>query len=251
MHTVAKTLCMKHIKTGRLLLSMAAVLCSAGMLTAQEVAETVQANEATGIRSIPFSQIFTFLFLMLGPFKVIGPFAKMTFGAEVSEVRKFALRGIVFASLALLLAGLLGEKMLDNFGVSIPVLALTGGILLFHVAITGIFNQGEPPKPPTGAQAVLMPGMAITPLAFPTIVTPYGIAALIVFIALQHDLTGKMMIAAMLLGVMVLNLLAMLFAQQILKKLGWLLQLLGAVLGIIQVALGLNIIVHAIQTIWL
>lgn len=250
MDKTSKTQDMKQIKTGRLLLSMVVVLFSTAMLTAQEVAGAVQTDAETGIRSIPFSQIFTFLFLMLGPFKIIGPFAKMTQGAEASEARKFALHGIVFASLALFLAGLLGEKLLGNFGVSLPVLALTGGILLFHVAITGIFNQGEPPKPPTGDQAVLLPGMAITPLAFPTIVTPYGIAALIVFIALQHDLNGKMMIATMLLGVMVLNLLAMLFAQQILKKLGWLLQLLGAVLGIIQVALGLNIIVHAVQTIW-
>ncbi len=246
----AKTLNMKHSKSGQLLFVLTAILCTATVLSAQDVADAVPADEETGVRTIPLSQIFTFLFLMLGPFKIIGPFAKMTHGAEASEARKFAVRGIVFASMALLLAGLLGEKLLGNFGVSLPVLALTGGILLFHVAITGIFNQGEPPKPPTGDHAVLMPGMAMTPLAFPTIVTPYGIAALIVFIALQHDLNGKMMIAAILLGVMVLNLLAMLFAQQILKKLGWLLQLLGAVLSIIQIALGLNIIVHAIQIIW-
>ena len=250
MDMTSKTQIMKQINTVRLLLSMALLLCTTHMLSAQEVAGVVQTDAETGIRSIPFSQIFTFLFLMLGPFKIIGPFAKMTHGVEASEARKFALRGIVFASLALLLAGLLGEKMLGKFGVSIPVLALTAGILLFHVAITGIFSQAEPPKAPIGDHAVLIPGMAMTPLAIPTIVTPYGIAALIVFIALQNDLNGKMMIAAMLLGVMVLNLLAMLFAQQILKKLGWLLQLLGAVLGVIQIALGLNIIVNVIQILW-
>ena len=145
---------MKHFKIGQLLLALLAVLCTANLLSAQDVVDAVSPENDAEIRTIPFSQIFTFLFLMLGPFKIIGPFAKMTHGTEASEARSFALRGIVFASFALLLAGLLGETMLGNFGVSLPVLALTGGILLFHVALTGIFSQAEPPKPPTGDPAV-------------------------------------------------------------------------------------------------
>jgi len=37
-------------------------------------------------------QIFTFLFLMLGPFKVVGPFAKITERADPRLARQIALR---------------------------------------------------------------------------------------------------------------------------------------------------------------
>lgn len=46
---------------------------------------------------------------------------------------------------------------------------------------------------------------------------------------------------------MVLNLVAMLFAKQVLKYAGMPMQLLGTVLGIIQVALGLQIIVMGLR----
>jgi hypothetical protein len=39
-------------------------------------------------------QIFTFLFLMLGPFKVVGPFAKITERAEPGLARRIALVSI-------------------------------------------------------------------------------------------------------------------------------------------------------------
>lgn len=240
---------MRPFKTNRMLLA-APMLFTTTLLVAQDVAEAVPSGDKTLAHVLSLSQVFTVFFLTLGPFKVIGPYAKMTHGLETSEARKFAIKGIFFASMVLLLTGLLGEKMLNNFGISIPVLALTGGIILFHVALTGIFNQFGTPQAPTGKAEALTPGMAMSPLAIPTIVTPYGIAALIIIVALQNDWTGKLMIAGMLLGVMTLNLLAMLYARIILKNFGWLLQLLGAVLGIIQAALGLNIIVNNIKIIW-
>jgi multiple antibiotic resistance protein len=92
--------------------------------------------------------------------------------------------------------------------------------------------------------------MAITPIAFPTIVTPYGIATLIIFVALSRDWQGRMVIGAILLGIMLLNLAAMLLARHLLRFLGVFLQILGAVLGIIQVALGLQIILNSLRRLW-
>ena len=60
---------------------------------------------------------------------------------------------------------------------------------------------------------------------------------------LTPDFATRSEIFGVLLGLMVLNLVAMLFAKPILKYAGMPLQLLGTVLGIIQVALGLQIIV--------
>ena len=89
--------------------------------------------------------------------------------------------------------------------------------------------------------------LAISPLAFPTIVTPYGIAAVIICVSLTPDLLTKSAIFGALLGLMLLNLVAMLYARPVLKYLGMPMQLLGTVLGIIQVALGLQIILAGLR----
>ncbi len=193
-------------------------------------------------------QVFTFLLLMLGPFKIIGPFARITYGADTVLAGRLALRAVLVSGLALLLAAFLGERMLAAYGIPVPVLALGAGIILFLVALQVVLQQFSPLVPSEGEPAAPTLSMAIVPLAFPTIVTPYGIAVLVVFIALSPDLESKLMTGVMLVAIMLLDLVAMLSARHIYRSLGVFLQILGAVLSVIQVALGLQIIIGSIQT---
>src|SRR5436305_1100816 len=77
--------------------------------------------------------------------------------------------------------GLLGRNILENFEISVPVLALTGGLILFLVALRTVLEQSIPEA--RLKQDSISPGTdpSLSPLAFPIIVTPYGIAAVIVF----------------------------------------------------------------------
>lgn len=200
------------------------------------------------IKQYPVAQIFTFLFLMLGPFKIIGPFAKITRGEDAAFTYRIALLSIAFSSLALLIAALLGEGILSSYGIPLPVLALSGGIILFLVALKSILQKFTPDSE-DAAGTVLKPSMnlALMPLAFPTIVTPYGIAALVVFLALSPDLEGRLIIGAVVLAIMLLNLIVMIMTRHILPAMGVLLPILGAVLGVVQVALGLQIINNSLK----
>jgi len=186
-------------------------------------------------------QIFAFLFLMLGPFKIIGPFAKITQGADAALTRQIAFRAIIFSSIALLLAAFLGARMMSNLNIPLPILAISGGIILFLVALLNIIKQFSPATEHFESSVAPTLNMAINPLAFPTIVTPYGIAAVIVFLALSPDLSGKITVGVVVLGIMILNLIIMLITRYIYKVLAIILSLLGAILGIVQVALGLNV----------
>jgi multiple antibiotic resistance protein len=195
------------------------------------------------IRHFPVAQIFTFLFLMLGPFKIIGPFAKITQGAGAHFTHRIALLSILFSSLALLVAAFLGESILSSYGIPLPVLALSGGIILLLVALQGVLQQFTPHgEDAAGPAPTPTMNMALTPLAFPTIVTPYGIAALVVFLALSPDMQSRLTIGAIVLAIMLLNLIVMILTRHILPVLGVVLPILGAVLGVVQVALGLQII---------
>jgi small neutral amino acid transporter SnatA (MarC family) len=201
-------------------------------------------------RQFTAAYVFTFLFLMLGPFKIIAPFSRIIRGADTGLIRKIAVLSILFSSLALLLAALLGERILSSYGIPVPVLALSAGIILFLVALKGVLEQFAPteqhderlapPEAPTLRTA-------LAPLAFPTIVTPYGIAALVVFLALSQSLESRLTIGAVVVAIMLLNLIVMLVTRRLLPVLAFVLPVLGAVLGVVQVALGLQIINNSLR----
>ncbi len=80
--------------------------------------------------------------------------------------------------------------------------------------------------------------------------TPYGIAAVIVFATLAQDNTAaKLTVASIVLVILLLDWLAMLFADAILKWTGTALQVFTVVLGVTQIALGLQIITHSLSKI--
>lgn len=187
---------------------------------------------------------------MLGPFKIIAPFAKITRNATPLLSRKIAFHAIIYSCIALLLAGILGERILSKYGIPLSILALAGGIILFLVALQGIIQQFTPLE--AHEENAMEPSlkMAMNPLAFPTIVTPYGIAAVIVFLSLCPDLNSRLNVAAIVIGIMGLNLIVMLVTPYIFKYLAIILPILGAVLGIVQVAMGLLIIYNQLKTLF-
>jgi len=202
-------------------------------------------------------KIFTFLFVMLGPLKVIGPFGAMTAGHDTRFKRRLALDAIVIASIGTLAAVTLGVRILEKWGVSVGALLLTAGIILFLVALKVVLHQYDPhdqaakdiPPPPATATAP-PPGLAFSPLAFPTIITPYGVALLIVLVTLR---TGQPALVAQVFGiaavVLGLDYLAMLGAERILStpKVRPVLGIVGTVLSVLQVALGVQAMLDALH----
>ena len=194
------------------------------------------------------AQIFFLLFIMLGPFKILGPLAKLTRGAAPALIRTIVIRAVLLATIILLLAAVIGDNMLANFGIPLPVLALAAGVILFLVALLNVLSQFEPPDLSAAPVTPPSPNVAMHPLAFPTIVTPYGIAAVIVFMGLSPDIQGKLMVAYIVLAIMAINLIFMLLNRFIFKPLSIILPLLGAILGLVQVALGIKIMFNALKT---
>ena len=222
------------------------LIIAAALLAAPSIAQAA-GTDAAGLTP---QKIFTLLFLMLGPLKILGPFSAMTRGADAKFRFRLATRAILFAAVGLAIASVVGPNMLQNFDIPIPVLALTGGLVLFLVALQTVLQQFEPPAPrPTGTAPQNL-SMAINPLAFPTIVTPYGIAAIIIFTTLaQGDTEKKLVIAGVVGAILLMDWVAMLFAHTVLKYLGTVLQIVAVVLGINQVALGLMLILNSLSAI--
>jgi len=110
------------------------------------------------------------------------------------------------------LAALTGERALRRYQISVPVLAIAAGVILFLVALRTVMQQFDAADAqPREYVPSLKP--AVSPLAFPTIVTPYGIAAVIICVTLTPDFMTRSAIFGALLVLMLLNLVAMLFAR--------------------------------------
>jgi multiple antibiotic resistance protein len=144
-------------------------------------------------------------------------------------------------------AGFVGSALLRKWQISLPALTLAGGIIFFLVALRQLLQQYEtspaPALPPTAA-----PMVAALKLTFPVVVTPYGIAGVIALFAASASSERIEVIVALLLAVMVLNLITMLFAHRILNgATALVLQVVGAVLGVLQVAFSVQIMLRGLH----
>ena len=126
-------------------------------------------------------------------------------------------------------------------------MTIAGSVLLFLVALRQLLQQYEAPHAP-GPQSTVGPMAAALKITFPVVVTPYGIAAVIVLFAATGSESRIEVIAARLLLVMATNLVAMLYAHRILHgPVGLVLQVVGAVLGVLQVALSVQILLRGLR----
>ena len=197
-------------------------------------------SEATAL--IGLGAVFTLLFVTLGPLKVLGPFAQLTRGGRRNDaadrrplVRTRTDRG----------SGRWIRRSRTAHELECPGFrrAALGGIIFALVGLNVVLEQYQPAHaPPPLPAAHMAAAMRIT---FPIVVTPYGIAALIVVLANSPDAARTARVLAILLGVMVLNLLAMLYARRIMGGVTvMILQILGAVLGVLQIALAIEMILR-------
>jgi small neutral amino acid transporter SnatA (MarC family) len=152
----------------------------------------------------------------------------------------------LFSIGAVSIAASLGERMLDNFAIPVLVLQIAAGLILFLVALQAVMQQYSAAHPSERTEPPSL-ALAFSPLAFPMIVTPYGIAAVTILMALAPTTQIRLTVAGVVFFILFLDWLAMLAARVIVRWLGPLLLLLGVVLGVNQVALGLQLMIGGIS----
>lgn len=195
---------------------------------------------------LAWEEIFTILFVVFSPLKVIGPFVTLTRGAERAFCRQLAWRATLFAAIGVVVAGVMGQRILLRWDIRQDILLLAGGIIWFLVALLTVLQPYFPALQRNLSVDQPSRALALTPLAFPTIVTPYGIATLIVLMATMKTLEQEGVLLGLTGVILLLNWVAMIFARPILRLLAIPLQLIGWVLGVLQVALGLEMIYLAL-----
>jgi multiple antibiotic resistance protein len=187
--------------------------------------------------------IFTVFMLTLGPIKTVPAFFAMTQNQAPDSVRALALQGTMVATAVSIVIAVVMTGIAASWRVSPDDLRIAGGILLFAASREMIGHFGRPEAPPQSATPSQHP--AITPLAIPIIVTPWGVAAILFFADLAYDdLKMSAIVVGMLLLVMLLNLVGMLLARQIVARVGMIsFQVLGWILAVLQAGFAVDAVV--------
>ncbi len=217
---------------------------------ADDIATAPTTNRAT------LFNLFIIFFVTLGPLKIIPAFVQLTAQADSSLRRQMAFRSTLLATTVILFVAIIGQNMVRVWRVQLPALMLAAGILLFLVSLNMVMTQygammgGKPAVSSAAHSPDPSPLKAVvSPLTFPTILPPFGIAiALTIVVGVSQLGLDTTPVLGLLLLVMLLNLLGMLAARPILGFLRPVtLQVLGFALAVMQLALGIEFMLSGIE----
>lgn len=194
-------------------------------------------------------KLFPLLFNMMGPIGIIPVFVGLSTDLDQTARIAMARRATGFAFAALFIAVFLGAVMLGAWSISTGSLIFAAGLIVTSTAMlpflwggggsvaAGLVTNRQTPEQ-----------LAVSPLAFPTIVTPRAVGVLIIFVAFFPTNAGKLTVLVVAGLVLFLNLLGIRYAHWFMQNIGMSpLLVLGAVFSVLQVALGVEMMADGWQ----
>ena len=196
----------------------------------------------------PYSpiEIFTLIFVTMGPIKPLVTFAEKTSGLEPALRRRIAVKAVTVATIVGLLFIFFGNELMQVFKFSATAMSLAGGLILLIYAIKSILKEPKPGAKKGYATDREAEQMAIYPLAVPLMASPMGLVTLTVISAntqvTAEELAG---LTVMLLVVMAINLVALLTVDSVSKYLSVeALEVANRILGLLLAALAVETIIN-------
>ena len=192
---------------------------------------------------LPLGMLFGLLFMTMGPIRAVAVFATVGTDDKAPGVRPLATRAALLTALAFILAVFGGTSTLAGWDVTLPVLVGSAGVVLLALSLQSLLvpaAQGPARLDPLKLRA--------TTLVFPGLFPPIAVTIPIIFAAAVPNLRAQIDIIAVGLCIILMHWLLMLRAKWIMRAMGpGPLEILGAVFGVLQVALAMQFIVNAVK----
>ena len=146
---------------------------------------------------------FAALFVVIDPIGLMPLFAALTRDTTPAMRRSVALRGSLVGFAILLVFGLAGEGLLDLIGIGMPAFRISGGLLLFLIAVEMLFERRSARREKSAGTDTPDTGddPSVFPLATPFIAGPGALAAMIL---LTGEYSGDPVALVLVHGVMAL-----------------------------------------------
>ena len=166
---------------------------------------------------------FVMLFVVIDPIGLGPMFVALTQGAAAAERRRIALTGVLVGAAILTVFGLAGDSALKFIGISMPAFRISGGLLLFLIAVEMVFEKRTRRREEKTETDGHVPAAdpSVFPLATPLLAGPAAIATMILLIGEhQGDLWGQAMMFGVLYALLSLVLISFLLGGLIERALG-------------------------------
>lgn len=186
---------------------------------------------------------FVTIFLVINPIGVLPVFLAIAGPLDRPSQRKLALNAVLVAFAVLVFFVFAGAFLLEQMGVSIRAFQISGGIVLFLVALEMI--RGEVYT--TSADMEQSQALAIYPLGIPKIAGP---AAMLAMVLLTDDdrlnLLGQLSTVGILAIVLLIQLLILLAAGPISRLIGPAgAGVIGRIMGMLLTAMAVSMVLSA------
>ncbi len=176
----------------------------------------------------------------------------MTRGARPAERRRIAITGVLVAAGILTVFGLGGQALLAFLGISLDAFRISGGLLLFLIALEMVFERRTQRREEKAGGEALAQDPSVFPLATPLIAGPGAIATIILLMSRHEgDWAAQAMVLAVTYGVLLLVLLAFSLGgviERVLRRTG--VMVVTRLLGILLAALSVQFVLDGLAGVW-
>ncbi len=166
---------------------------------------------------------FVVLFIVTDPIGVAVIFAALSRRHPEAARRRMAVAATLLSSAILLGFFLLGARLLEVLGITLPAFRIAGGVLLFLIAIDMVVVRQSGLRATTSgeqSEAEQKADLSVFPLAFPLIAGPGAMTTALLMSGQNSGFPATFGLMGVISLVMALTLASLLFAATITHRLG-------------------------------
>ncbi|MFO1372102.1 MAG: MarC family protein [Candidatus Competibacteraceae bacterium] len=198
--------------------------------------------------------IFITFLVVIDPIGVAPIFSALTRGGSDLYRRRMAIKSTAIASVMMLFFVLTGDALLRFLGISLAAFRISGGILLFLLAIDMVLARPSGLRSATvreQKEAQYKDDISVFPLAFPLLAGPGTLTTILLTtssLRAQEQPLLFLGLLGVLLTVQALTLLALLLAPQLMRLLGETgANVIDRLLGLILAALAVQFVLEGLR----
>ena len=190
---------------------------------------------------------FVTLFLVIDPIGLLPMFISLTQGQSGSRFG-IALRACLIGAVILAVFGLVGDRLLGFIGIGLPAFRISGGLLLFLIAVEMLFNKRSQRREEQ-SEDKSNNDPSVFPLATPLIAGPGAMASMILLASgMEDDPQTTAVVMAAMVSVLLLVFIGFLsgsLVERILGKTG--INVITRLMGMLLAALSVQFVVDGLR----
>ena len=164
-----------------------------------------------------YIKIFVAMIVIVNPLGIMPVFVAMTADTAEWERKKIARIASISVLIVLLVSALLGERLLDMFGISIASFKVGGAILVMMAALS--MMQAMPARdkqtPEEAKEAEDKASIAVVPLAIPLLAGPGAMSTIIIYASEKKSFTHLAVVCLVSVGIALVTWLALRVASKV------------------------------------